>query len=115
MVEAVFYSASQMAKVRLTWKATQQIASFRAFYADREPAVGERAVSAILSAFRRLEAHPAMGRPSIGDHTLRELVIAFGSTGYVAPYRIEEDAKRVVILAIRHQREAGYDGHERKF
>ena len=113
MVEAAFRGASQMAKVRLTRKAAQQIAAFRTFYADREPGVGERAVSAILPAFRRLEAHPAMGRPSMADPALRELVIAFGSTGYVGLYRIEERAKRIVILAIRHQREAGYNGHER--
>ena len=113
MVEAAYRGASQMAKVRLTRTAAQQIAAFRAFFADRDPAVGERAVSAILSAFRRLEAHPAMGRPSIANHALRELVIAFGSTGYVALYRIEENARRIVILAIRHQREAGYDGQQR--
>ena len=49
----------------------------------------------------------------MADPALRELVIAFGSTGYVGLYRIEERAKRIVILAIRHQREAGYNGHER--
>lgn len=38
---------------------------------------------------------------------LRELVIAFGSAGYVALYEIE-GRDRVNILAIRHQREDDY-------
>jgi len=41
---------------------------------------------------------------------LRELVISRGCTGYVALYRFEEDQDAVLILAIRHQREAGYWG-----
>jgi plasmid stabilization system protein ParE len=41
---------------------------------------------------------------------LRELVISRGRTGYVALYSFEEDRDAVLILAIRHQREAGYWG-----
>ena len=36
----------------------------------------------------------------------RERVIAFGDSGYVARYRIDGDV--VTILAIRHQKEAGF-------
>jgi plasmid stabilization system protein ParE len=36
----------------------------------------------------------------------RELPIDFGDTGYIALYRFEHDA--VIVLAIRHQKEAGY-------
>lgn len=36
----------------------------------------------------------------------REWPIEFGSGGYVALYRF--DGKDVVILAVRHSREAGY-------
>jgi plasmid stabilization system protein ParE len=39
---------------------------------------------------------------------LRELVISYGRTGYVALYRVAARGDRVEILAIRHQREAGY-------
>ncbi|MDB5936201.1 MAG: Plasmid stabilization system [Massilia sp.] len=38
---------------------------------------------------------------------LRELVIPFGSTGYVVLFEIE-DATTVTILAVRHQREDDY-------
>jgi plasmid stabilization system protein ParE len=35
----------------------------------------------------------------------REWIIGFGDTGYVALYRYDGDT--VIILAVRHQREAG--------
>ena len=37
---------------------------------------------------------------------MRELVIPFGVAGYVALYVVI--GERVVVLAIRHQREAGW-------
>ena len=44
------------------------------------------------------------------DHAneLRELVIAFGDSGYVALYRHEPADDAVYVLAFRHQKEAGY-------
>jgi hypothetical protein len=39
---------------------------------------------------------------------LRELLIAFGNSGYVALYRHELADNAVYILAFRHQKEAGY-------
>ncbi|MDR3479759.1 MAG: type II toxin-antitoxin system RelE/ParE family toxin [Burkholderiaceae bacterium] len=41
---------------------------------------------------------------------LRELVISRGKTGYVALYSFEADQGAVLILAIRHRREAGNIG-----
>jgi ParE toxin of type II toxin-antitoxin system, parDE len=40
---------------------------------------------------------------------LRELVIAFGDSGYVALYRYDRDDDAVYVLAFRHQREAGFE------
>ena len=55
-----------------------------------------------------LERHPEMGRPFSGAPELRELVIPFGETGYVALYRHEPANDAVYVLAFQHQREAGY-------
>jgi plasmid stabilization system protein ParE len=96
-----------MAKVILTRRASEQLVAFRAFHAETEPVVGDRAMAAILVALRRLESHPAAGRPHPEAPELRELVIPFGRSGYIALYRV--DGQRLVVLAIRHQREAGYD------
>ena len=47
-----------------------------------------------------------MGRRVEGD--LRELVISFGDTGYIALYRFVVQQDTVRVLALRHQREIGY-------
>jgi plasmid stabilization system protein ParE len=53
-----------------------------------------------------LEQHPEIGR--LVQHNFRELIISRGKTGYVALYEYDKDSDVVLVLAIRHQREAGY-------
>lgn len=53
-----------------------------------------------------LARHPLIGRPA--EHDMRELVISQGATGYVALYGYEVELDVVLILALRHQREAGF-------
>ena len=55
-----------------------------------------------------LSKQPEIGRPDPGMHELRELVIEFGDSGYIALYRYEPNLDAVFVLAIRHHREAGY-------
>ena len=61
---------------------------------------------AIQSAVDHLAAHPLVGRRVEGE--LRELIISYGQTGYVAFYRFVVSKKEIRILAIRHQRELGF-------
>ena len=61
---------------------------------------------AIQSAVDNLAAHPLVGRRVEED--LRELVISFGDTGYIALYRFVVQQDTVRVLALRHQREIGY-------
>jgi len=49
-----------------------------------------------------------IGRPVEDYDDLRELVIDFGATGYLALYRFEPSLDVVTILAIKHQREDDY-------
>jgi hypothetical protein len=49
---------------------------------------------------------PRLGSVDPEQPDYRELFIAFGAAGYVARYRIA--GRIVVILAVRHMREAGY-------
>lgn len=76
------------------------------FLLDTDPAAAPETIGLIEEAVRVLRRHPMMGRPV--EHGLRELVISRGRTGYLALYSIEEEAEAIPILAIRHQREAGY-------
>jgi plasmid stabilization system protein ParE len=73
------------------------------FVATHDPDAAVRAAAAIRSAVTVLADHPLIGRP-LGDD-LRELVISFGRTGYVALYRFLPALAEVRILALRHQRE----------
>lgn len=66
----------------------------------------QRVIDLIASAVEMLEHHPLIGRPV--ESGLRELVISRGKTGYIALYDYDSDDDLVVILAVRHQREAGY-------
>jgi plasmid stabilization system protein ParE len=60
----------------------------------------------IESAVSVLASHPLIGRPV--EAGLRELVISRGRSGYLALDRYDEARDRMLVLAIRHQREAGY-------
>ncbi|BCP55685.1 hypothetical protein K32_43020 [Kaistia sp. 32K] len=51
---------------------------------------------------------PEIGRRVAEAPELRELVIPFGRLGYVALYHHDMESDRLLILAFRHQREAGY-------
>lgn len=68
----------------------------------------DRALDAITSAIdHHLRRFPFACRKVGESPFLRELVIAFGHSGYVALFEID-DATTVTILAVRHQREDDY-------
>jgi plasmid stabilization system protein ParE len=79
-----------------------------AFLFDKDPDAAFRARQTIRQRVLILEHQPRLGRPA--DHlplAYREWPIRFGSSGYVALYRVDKD--QVTILAIRHMREVGFD------
>ncbi len=77
------------------------------FLAPKNPDAASRAVRTIREGMRTIEAHPEAGRPAAKmDPAFREWPIGFGDSGYLVLYRL--DGTRVVVLAVRHQREAGY-------
>ncbi|GAC1041947.1 type II toxin-antitoxin system RelE/ParE family toxin [Rhizobium sp. No.120] len=74
----------------------------------RDIELAEKAYQAIAKATEFLENFPfSCRKASADDAFIRELVIPFGSSGYVALFEIE-DSETVTILAIRHQREEDY-------
>lgn len=80
------------------------------FLTETDSAAAATVVDIIQDAIGILERHPLIGRPA--EHDLRELVISRGRTGYVALYDYIEPLDTILILALRHQREAGYAGEE---
>ena len=76
--------------------------------ASKDINAAKRALLIIREAFLPLQHAPMIGRP-VEDHDgLRELVIDFGASGYLALYRYEPTLEAVTILAIKHQREDDY-------
>jgi plasmid stabilization system protein ParE len=76
------------------------------FLYDNSPAHATEALNTIRSAVESLDRHPLLGRRVDGE--IRELVISWGKTGYLALYRFDAPRNIVRTLGIRHQREAGY-------
>ncbi len=77
------------------------------FLAAKNAAAARRAVKAIRDGVKILAEHPRIGRPIADmDEAFRDWIIDFGDSGYVVRYRIENDS--VMILAVRHQKEAGF-------
>ena len=69
--------------------------------------IPERAVQAIKNGVAFLTSSPFACRKVGSSSFIRELVIPFGHTGYVALFEIV-DSNTVIIGAIRHQREDDY-------
>jgi plasmid stabilization system protein ParE len=95
-VAQVVYSANALANLERAFE----------FLARSDPAAAARAAAAIREAVEALARHPLIGRPR--EERLRELVISFGRTGYVALYRFLPERDEVRVLALRHQRELDY-------
>ena len=78
------------------------------FNYERDPATASAQIETVRSAIHILDAHPKIGRPTRPGSTLRELVISHGESGYIALYEHAPAEGLIRIVAIRHQREAGY-------
>ena len=97
-----------MPRVIITECATTGLERCRRFLTAKAPEAARRAGQAIERQFLLLERAPDMGRPLPELPELRELVIPFGDSSYVALYRHEAADDAVYVLAFRHQKEAGY-------
>lgn len=95
-----------MAEIVYSENAIENLERAFEFLARNDPSAALRASQAIRTAVEILSAHPLVGRRVSGE--LRELVISFGRTGYVALYRYRPARDEVRILALRHQRELDY-------
>jgi addiction module RelE/StbE family toxin len=95
-----------VATVVYSRRALDQIERAFQFLRDKNPDAAHSAVTAIQSAVENLAAHPLVGRRLEGE--LRELIISYGHSGYIALYRFVIASDELRVLAIRHQREIGF-------
>ena len=97
-----------MATVSYAPRALADLERLCDFLAETDLRAAAHTVDLIAEAVAVLQEHPLIGRRAEVD--LRELVISRGKSGYIALYRYDGERDRVLVLAVRHQREAGYFG-----
>lgn len=95
-----------MAELIYSGRALTDLGRLTDFLLDVDPASAHETAGLIIEAVEVLTNHPLIGRPV--EEGLRELLISRGQSGYVALYSYEEAEDVVLVLAICHQREAGY-------
>lgn len=94
---------------QLIWTpaALQDIQRRYRFLSSKNPDAASRAIQAIRTGVKILAQQPHVGRHAEGmEDEFREWLVKFGDSGYIVLYRADE--RRVTLLAIRHQKEAGY-------
>lgn len=101
-------------RVRFTREAQADLERLFDFVLERELArdggnldLPERALLAIRAGVATLKTSPFTCRKAGQSPFLRELIIPFGRTGYVALFEIE-GAADVIVTAVRHQLEDDY-------
>ncbi len=93
----------------LNWsaRALRDLTRIQAFLQPKSPDASQRAAVAIRQGLKTLQQYPSVGRLVDGlGLDYRDMYINFGDSGYLVRYRIEKQG--VVILGIKHAREAGY-------
>src|SRR4051794_12911216 len=96
-----------MARLAYTEGALEDLERLAEFLLAGQPREARATAKLILDGLRILESHPLIGRPLAGGRY--ELVISRGRTGYVALYEFAARLDRVLVVAVRHQREAGIE------
>ena len=94
---------------RLVWSAPalRDLQRLYRILAEKNTDAATRAVATIRRGVRTIARQPGIGRPAVDmEPDYREWPIEFGESGYVVLYRYHQQT--AVILAVRHQREAGY-------
>ena len=95
-------------RVCYTLEAKEDLKRLFTFLAEQDMQAAKHARKTIAASVQLLQQFPFTCRKAIPENTfLRELVISFGSAGYVALFEIE-DKETVTIIAVRHQREDDY-------
>lgn len=99
--------AAEVAQVVYSPNAIANLEGLHRFLAEKNPEAAIRALRTIRDRMRTLARFPRLGPVDPEQPDYRQLFIPFGASGYVARYRV--DGRLVVVLAIRHMREAGYE------
>lgn len=95
-------------RLRFTLEAKSDLERLYGFLAEQDLEAAGQALDVIDRAWTILEEFPFSCRKAEDSNPfVREIIIPFGSAGYVALFEIENQ-QTVTVLAVRHQREDDY-------
>jgi plasmid stabilization system protein ParE len=95
-----------MARVQITVRALADLERLFDFLAEHNPKLARERMLSVRRALELLSDHPLLGGQA--EDGRRELILSRGRFGYVAKYRWVPAEDVILILAVRHQLEAGY-------
>jgi plasmid stabilization system protein ParE len=91
--------------ILLSPDAVMDIERLQTFLDERNPDASQRSLATIWDAIGRLQEFPSLGQQT-NDTEIRQIVVKFGSSGYIVRYTVLMDAGDILITRIWHGREA---------
>ena len=91
--------------ILLSPDAVEDVERLRTFLDQNNPDAARRALASIWTAIERLQEFPALGMPT-EDAEIRQIVVRFGSSGYIVRYAALTGDEDILITRIWHGREA---------
>ena len=91
--------------ILLSPDAVDDVERLRTFLDQKNPDAARRALASIWKALDRLQEFPELGM-STGDADIRQIVVRFGSSGYIVRYAVLPENGNILITRIWHGREA---------
>ncbi len=96
-----------MTRLAFSPRALRDIARLAELLIDTDMTTATATAAILCDGLSLLKLHPLVGRGA--ESGMRELIISRGRSGYVALYDYDVANDIALILAIRHQREGGYE------
>jgi toxin ParE1/3/4 len=91
--------------ILLSPDAVEDVERLRTFLDQRNPDAARRALALIWTAIEQLQEFPDLGMRT-EDAEIRQIVVRFGSSGYIVRYAALPGAGNILITRIWHGREA---------
>jgi toxin ParE1/3/4 len=91
--------------ILLSPDAVEDVERVRTFLDQSNPDAARRALASIWTAIDRLQEFPDLGMPT-EDADIRQIVVRFGSSGYIVRYAAMPADRNILITRIWHGREA---------
>jgi toxin ParE1/3/4 len=91
--------------ILLSPDAVEDVERLRSFLDRNNPEAARRALASIWAAIDRLQEFPDLGMPT-EDADIRQIVVRFGTSGYIVRYAVLTGEGTILITRIWHGREA---------